>query len=88
MRVFFQKYRMACRLTVIILLICCSTITFAQEISKLQRGSVKEANYSNICNPQFSKLKEVLRLQHETTNNIVEIRISVISKNRIQHSQN
>ena len=78
---------MACRLILIILLTCCSTITFARENSTLQRGSVKATNFSNICNPQFpeSKLKEVLRWQHETTNNIVKIRISVISENKTQH---
>ena len=78
---------MACLLILIILLTCCSTIAFAQENSTLQPSCVKATNYPNTCNPQFpkSKLKKVLRLQGETINNIVRIRISVISKNKTQH---
>ena len=71
----------------IILLICCSTTTFAQEDSTLQRGCVKAASYPNTCNIQFqkSKLKEVLRLQREPTNNIVNIRTFVISRNKTRY---
>ncbi len=85
------------QLTTLVFFMCFSTTISAHENSTFQRGNetilprtlkaLNRASNSPKCNLQLdeSKLEDVLRLQHEPTRNIVKIKISVVSGNKIQY---